>query len=131
MTYINRQDVVDEVAELFERYEKALVTNDIQTLDALFWTSDQTIRLGATENLFGHEEILEFRKKRPGTGLERTVNRVEITTFGESFATANAIFTRTGWVPSRSGRQSQTLVKFPGVGWQIVSAHVSIVDLAD
>jgi hypothetical protein len=131
MTYINRQDVVDEVTELFERYEKALVSNDIQTLDDLFWTSDQTIRLGATENLFGHDEILAFRKKRPGTGLERAVNRVEITTFGDSFATANAIFTRTGWVPSRSGRQSQTLVKFPDFGWQIVSAHVSIVDLAD
>ncbi|WP_353890125.1 AtzH-like domain-containing protein [uncultured Marinobacter sp.] len=52
-----------------------------------------------------------------------------MTTFGNDFATTNAVFNRTGWLSSKSGRQSQSLVKVPGREWQIVSAHVSIVDL--
>ncbi|EAQ22884.1 oxalurate catabolism protein HpxZ [Roseovarius sp. 217] len=126
---INRPETHAEVTEVFYRYETALVTNDVETLDALFWASDQTIRLGASENLFGQDEILAFRKARPGVGLARRLERVVITTFGDNFATTNAVFTRAGWPASRTGRQSQSLVKVPATGWQIVSAHVSIVDL--
>ncbi|MGX0978259.1 hypothetical protein ACSSVY_003999 [Roseovarius sp. MBR-51] len=126
---INRPETHAEVTEVFYRYETALVTNDVETLDALFWASDQTIRLGASENLFGQAEILAFRKARPGVGLARRLERVVITTFGDNFATTNAVFTRAGWPASRTGRQSQSLVKVPATGWQIVSAHVSIVDL--
>jgi len=126
---INRPETHAEVTEVFYRYETALVTNDVETLDALFWASDQTIRLGASENLFGQDEILAFRKARPGVGLARRLERVVITTFGDNFATTNAVFTRAGWPASRTGRQSQSLIKVPATGWQIVSAHVSIVDL--
>ncbi|ARE83610.1 conserved hypothetical protein [Roseovarius sp. EC-HK134] len=129
LSYINRPEVHAEVTEVFYRYETALVTNDVETLDALFWSSDHTIRLGASENLFGQDEILAFRKARPGVGLARSLLRVVVTTFGDDCATTNAIFTRAGWPASRTGRQSQTLIKLPEVGWQIVSAHVSIVDL--
>jgi hypothetical protein len=115
--------------EVFYRYEAALVTNDIETLDALFWSSDLTVRLGASENLLGQDEILAFRNARPSAGLARKLERVIITTFGNDFATKNAVFNRIGWLSSKSGRQSQSLVKVSGRGWQIVSAHVSIVDL--
>jgi hypothetical protein len=125
---INRAEVLAEVTELFHRYETALVTNDVDTLDALFWSSDLTVRLGASENLFGQDEILAFRNARASAGLDRTLERVVITTFGNDFATTNAIFTRTGWPADRTGRQSQSLVKVSEIGWQIVSAHVSIID---
>jgi hypothetical protein len=126
---INSPQTHAEVSEVFSRYETALVTNDVETLDALFWSSDYTVRLGAHENLFGQDEILAFRKARPSAGLARRLERVVITTFGDDFATTNAIFSRVGWPACRTGRQSQSLVKLPGIGWQIVSAHVSIVDL--
>lgn len=126
---INRPEVVAEVRDVFQRYETALITNDVETLDALFWSNDLTVRLGASENLFGQDEILAFRNARPSAGLNRTLQRVVITTFDDDFATTNAVFTRAGWPASRSGRQSQSLVRFPETGWQIVSAHVSIIDL--
>jgi hypothetical protein len=36
---INLPDVVAEVIAAFERYERALVSNDVATLDELFWQS--------------------------------------------------------------------------------------------
>ncbi len=126
---INRAETHAEVVEVFYRYEAALVTNDIETLDALFWSSDLTVRLGASENLLGQDEILAFRNARLCAGLARKLERVIITTFGNDFATTNAVFNRIDWLASKSGRQSQSLVKIPGRGWQIVSAHVSIIDL--
>ena len=110
---INRPETHAEVTEVFYRYETALVTNDVATLDALFWSSDHTVRLGASENLFGQDEILAFRKARPSVGLARSLLQVVITTFGDDFATTNAIFTRADWPATRTGRQSQSLVKFP------------------
>ncbi|SIS58935.1 Protein of unknown function [Roseivivax lentus] len=122
MTEINLPDVLAEVTEAFRRYEAALTGNDVETLDALFWSSDQVIRYGATENLYGHDEILAFRKARPSKGLDRTLTRTVITTFGRDYATANTEFTRAGI--DRIGRQSHTWARLPE-GWRIVAAHVS------
>lgn len=122
MDEINNPDVLAEVTAAFARYEAALTSNDVQTLDALFWSSAHVIRYGATENLYGQEEILAFRKGRPSAGLDRTLTRTVITTFGRDFATANTEFTRPG--TDRIGRQSHTWVRLPE-GWRIVAAHVS------
>jgi len=122
---INIPEVQAEVTAAFEAYERALVGNDVGTLDALFWTSPHTIRYGATECLYGHEEILAFRRARPSKGLARTLTRTVITTFGRDFATADTEFTRDG--TDRIGRQSQTWVRLPE-GWRVVSAHVSLID---
>ena len=51
---IDLPEVVAEVREAFERYEKALVSNDVDTLDALFRDDARTIRYGATEILYGY-----------------------------------------------------------------------------
>lgn len=119
---INIPEVVDEVTAAFWRYEKALTTNDISELDTLFWTSELVIRLGATENLYGHEEIIAFRNARPSKGLERQLRNTVITTFGRDFATANTEFTKDG--ADRIGRQSHAWARMPE-GWKIVAAHVS------
>ena len=50
---INRPDVVAEVTRAFDRYEAALVGNDVAVLDELFWDSALALRYGATENLYG------------------------------------------------------------------------------
>jgi len=122
---INAPDVVDEVREVFSAYESALTGNDVATLDALFWTSPHVIRYGATENLYGHDAILAFRKARASQGLERTLQNTVITTFGRDFATANTEFLRDGL--HRVGRQSHSWARLPE-GWRIVAAHVSLMD---
>jgi hypothetical protein len=106
----------------FQTYEQALVTNDVPTLDALFWNSPHTIRYGATENLYGYEAIATFRSNRPSANLDRTLNHTVITTYGQDFATANTEFERNG----KTGRQSQTWMRSP-TGWKVVSAHVSLL----
>ena len=121
---INHPATLAEVTSAFERYEHALVTNDVAVLDELFWNSPHTLRYGVTENLYGHDAIRAFRAGRPSTGLARTLLRTEITTYGDSFATANVEFRRAG--SEHTGRQSQTWMKTPE-GWRVVSAHVSLL----
>jgi hypothetical protein len=122
---INLPDVLAEVTAAFARYEHALVTNDVAVLDELFWNSPHTLRLGATENLYGYDAIRAFRAGRPAQGLARAIFNTVITTYGRDFATANTEFRRTG--AARTGRQSQTWLRTPE-GWRVVSAHVSLLD---
>ncbi len=124
---INIPEVHAEVSSAFQRYEAALVGNDVETLDALFWSSPHVIRYGAGENLYGQEEILAFRRSRPSKGLDRNLTRTVITTFGTDYGTANTEFLRDG--VTRVGRQSHTWVRLPE-GWRIVAAHVSWMDVA-
>jgi hypothetical protein len=123
---INLPDVVNEVIEVFEKYEKALVTNDVSTLDELFWNDPRTIRYGGGENLYGYSEIAAFRAGRSPAGLARKLERTQITTYGRDFATANTLFMRDS-NPGKIGRQSQTWAR-TGQGWKVVSAHVSVID---
>ncbi len=121
---INLPQVVAEVTAAFERYEAALVSNDVAVLDELFWQSPHTLRYGATENLYGYDAIQAFRAGRPAVGLERTLLKTVITTYGHDFATANVEFQRTGG--TKPGRQSQTWLRTAD-GWRVVSAHVSLL----
>lgn len=119
---INIPEVVAEVAAAFERYEAALVANDVPVLGELFWDSPLTVRYGIAENLHGHAEISAFRAARPATGLGRALERTVITAYGRDMATANTTFRRGG----RLGRQSQTWARM-AEGWRVVSAHVSLM----
>lgn len=121
---INLPDVLAEVTAAVERYEAALVSNDVQVLDTLFWNSPHTLRYGAGENLYGYDEIRAFRAQRSPQGLAREVLRTVITTYGQDFATANLEFQREG--STRIGRQSQTWMRTPQ-GWRVVAAHVSLM----
>lgn len=122
MSEINIPEVVAEVTAAFERYERALGSNDLDTLAELFWNSPLTLRYGPNGTLLSHAEIDGFRRGRDIAGIERTLRATVITTFGREFATANTESTRPG--TGAIGRQSQTWVRMPG-GWRIVAAHVS------
>uniref|UniRef100_E6PK75 DUF4440 domain-containing protein n=1 Tax=mine drainage metagenome TaxID=410659 RepID=E6PK75_9ZZZZ len=124
---INLPDVLAEVEDVFARYEQALVSNDVNSLDALFWNSPHTLRYGATENLYGFDAIAAFRAQRPSQGLARRIRRRSITTFGRDFAVVNIEFERSG--NPRVARQSQTWVRFEQ-GWRVVAAHVSWMEAA-
>jgi hypothetical protein len=119
---INDPTVVAEVTAAFQRYEKALVGNDVATLDELFWKSPHTLRFGLFENLYGYEAIASFRGSRPNIDLSRTLKNTVITTYGRDYATANTEFVRKD--SGKAGRQSHTWLRTED-GWRIVAAHVS------
>ena len=121
---INRPEVLAEVSAVFERYERALVGNDVATLDELFFASPVTVRYGVGENLYGIEAIRAYRAERPATGLAREILRTQITSYGEAFATTHIEFRRVG--SERIGRQTQTWMKTAD-GWRVASAHVSLM----
>jgi len=123
---IDLPDVVAEVTAAFNRYEKALTTNDVAVLDETFRVDPRTIRYGASEILYGHDEIQAFRGARSPVGLMRAISRTVITTYGRDFAVASTLFRRET-VPGKVGRQMQSWVRFPD-GWHVVAAHVSLID---
>ena len=125
----NIPEVVEEIRERFERYERALVDKDVDVLDATFWNSPHTIRYALHENGYGFDEIHAHRVRRPaGTNIKEQRIRLEILTLGRDYATVNLEFKVRGH--DLVGRQSQTWVRFPDVGWKVVSAHVSTVNEA-
>jgi hypothetical protein len=120
---INHPQALAEVVAAFRRYEDALVVNDVDVLNELFWDDPLTLRYGISEILYGHDAIAAFRGARSPEGLAREVTRSVITSYGRDFATTNIEFRRGG----RHGRQSQTWARMKE-GWRIVAAHVSYLD---
>ncbi len=111
-----------EVEAAFHSYEAALVHNDLDTLDSLFWQSTQVVRFGAGENLYGIDAIRAFRAARDTGALQRTLGKTCITTYADDFATTTTEFVR---ADGAAGRQSQTWVRFTD-GWRIVAAHIDL-----
>ena len=125
----NIPEVVAEIAALFERYEQALIDKDVDVLDATFWNSPHTIRYALNENGYGFDAIHAHRVARPpGPGIKEKRIRLEIATIGRDIATTNLEFKVRGH--DLIGRQSQTLVRFPDIGWKVVAAHVSTMNQA-
>ena len=122
---IDMPDVVAEVRGAFDRYEQALVSNDVETLDTLFRDDPRTLRFGGTENLFGYDQIKAYRAARSPAGLARTLANTIVTTYGRDFAIASTLFHR-ATMPGKVGRQMQAWVRFPD-GWFVVAAHVSVI----
>ncbi|MET4578831.1 oxalurate catabolism protein HpxZ [Ottowia thiooxydans] len=121
---INKPEIVAEVQREFMRYERALTSNDVEVLDQLFWNSEHTVRLGATEHLYGFAAIQAFRAGRSPQGLDRVMLKTQITTFGDDYATAHLEFQRIG--SDKVGRQTQAWAR-TSEGWRVVSAHVSML----
>ena len=126
---VNDPAVVAEVTALFEAYEQALIEKDVDVLDNTFWNNPHTIRYAMHENGYGFDDIHRHRVARaPGPGIKEVRRRLEILTLGDAFATVNLEFKVRD--QDEVGRQSQTWVKFPDLGWKVVAAHVSIQDKA-
>jgi Protein of unknown function (DUF3225) len=123
---IDRPEVVAEVRAAFDRYEAALVSNDVETLGRLFHNDPRTIRYGVGENLHGYAEIEAFRAARSPAGLSRVLSRTVITTYGRDLAVASTLFHRAA-MAGKVGRQMQTWVRFDE-GWRVVAAHVSLIE---
>jgi hypothetical protein len=124
MQQVNIPDVQAELEAAFACYEAALIANDIETLNRLFWDSPLTLRYGVSELQYSHDEIARFRRERGAIAQQRTLRNTRITTFGQDYGVANTEFVRQG--SNRLGRQSQTWVRTDD-GWKIVAAHVSFL----
>lgn len=123
----NIPDVIDEVRVLFEAYEQALIDRDVDVLDATFWNSPHTIRYAMAEMGYGFDAIHAFRvARKPGPGTKERRIRLEILTLGRDIATVNLEYKVRGH--DLIGRQSQTWVRFPDIGWKVIAAHVSTTD---
>jgi hypothetical protein len=119
---INIPDVVMEVKVAFLRYQRAVDTNDVETMNTLFWNSPFTVRFAPNGTLVGHQAIAGYRQTRTTTPGERKLQNVIITTFGRDFAATNTESTKIG--KHTVSRQSQTWIRTPQ-GWRIAAAHVS------
>lgn len=117
-------EVHAELVAVFERYEEALIGNDIAALNEMFWASPLTLRYGTrvAEHQYGHAEIAAFRIQRGAINQDRALENSRVTTFGRDFGIANTEFRSPG--SDKVGRQSQTWMRTDN-GWKIVSAHVS------
>lgn len=121
---LDLREVNDEVAENFARYERALISRDLEVLREMFWESPLTLRFGVADHQFGADELEKWRKEASPLPPGRTLTNTQVTSFNKDFAVVTTLFT----YPNRNflGRQSQTWVRFDQ-GWKIVSAHVSEV----
>ncbi|WP_341528376.1 oxalurate catabolism protein HpxZ [Nostoc sp. UHCC 0302] len=126
MTTVNDPAVVAEVTDLYLQYEEALCNNNLEVMDNLFWDAPEVVRFGITENLYGGDEIRNFRASRPNPKIEREISNLKVVTFGNDTATVTLEFRRIINGVERFGRQSQTWYKF-AEGWKVVSAHVSLL----
>jgi hypothetical protein len=124
MLEINIPEVLAEVTAAFQRYERALIANDVEILDALFWNSSNTLRFGVGENLYGYDAIAAFRSVPPKIDLTRQLKNTVIVSYGRDFATANTEFQRIG--STMTGRQSHVWLRTDD-GWRIAAAHVSLM----
>src|SRR5439155_23872897 len=119
-------DVVAEVTAAFERYEQALVSNDVAVLDSIFRDDPRVIRYGVGENLYGYQEIAAFRAARSPVGLARTLSKTVITTYGRDIAVASTLSHRAS-MRGKIGRQMQTWMRGPE-RWRVFAANVSVID---
>jgi hypothetical protein len=117
---INHPQTLAEVTRQFERYQQAIIDNEVAVLNELFWNNTLTLRYGIGENLYGHAAIAAFRGARDPASAVRVVGKTIVTTYGRDAATTNCEFSR----GNRKGRQSQSWIRMPE-GWRIVAAHVS------
>lgn len=121
---LNDPATLAEVAAAFERYERALLANDNETLLGMFLDDPATVRYGVAEVQHGYAELAAFRRLQ--APFERKLERLVITTYGTDFATASTLFHRPD-LPGQVGRQMQTWVRTSD-GWRVVAAHVSMMD---
>lgn len=124
---INNAATIEGLRACHERYEQALIENDVAALEEFFWDSTHAVRFGVGENLHGAEEVRAFRRARPAINLARTIDRLDIMSFGDSVGVVNLEFTRAMDGLERKGRQTQFWIRLPETGWRIVSAHVSLL----
>src|SRR3569833_1789514 len=104
---IDLPDVIADVKAAFDRYEQALVSNDVAVLGELFRNDPRTLRYGIGENLYGHGAISGFHAARSPVGLNRRTAKTVISSYGRD-TTKTTTQNKRNTAPGKVGRQMQT-----------------------
>ncbi|MBZ5740068.1 AtzH-like domain-containing protein [Nocardioides mangrovi] len=112
--------VPDGLVDAFWEYERALMADDLPTLDRLFAPGASTLRGDANGLLVGHDQISAFRGGRGGAPKRRIV-QTHVQTIDRDHALVVAITEL-----ERGGRGQQTqLWARTRDGWKVTAAHVA------
>ncbi|WP_460775462.1 AtzH-like domain-containing protein [Microbacterium sp. GXF7504] len=114
------EDVPDDLFTAFDRYERAILDNDLDVLDEMFAPGPGTMRGDAAGLLVGHDAISAFRGVRGGVP-PREIERIEYRPLGPDVALLVSISRYRG---GGTGLQTQVWQKLDG-RWLITAAHVS------
>jgi hypothetical protein len=125
MPELNAPAVVAEIASLHDAYERALIANDVEALVGFFWDSPHVVRFGVSEHLYGTDAISTYRQGYSPVFTERKLLRRTIVTLGSELASVMCELSQVVHGHPRHSRQSQVWARFSGIGWKIISAHVS------
>jgi ketosteroid isomerase-like protein len=115
-------DQAAEVRSAYERYEAALVSGDVATMNEMFLDDPHVVRFGVNDHQVGHAEIAGWRREHPGVPPGRSCidTRVQVLTETVAVVTTRFVYEHL----SVDGRQTQVWLATPG-GWKVASAHVS------
>lgn len=108
------------VIDAFWRYDDALLANDTAALDALFMSSEFTLRADANSILDGHAAISDFRAARPDRPTRRVTRLWTRVLSDDLVYTTAEVRSPTG----AAGLQTQ-LWRHTSQGWQVAAAHVT------
>ncbi len=107
--------------DAFWEYERALMADDVATLDRLFAPGEHTLRGDANGLLVGHDAISRFRGARGGAPQRRVVDTyVQVVD-----ATAALVVAVTELLSGGRGQQTQLWVRRDG-RWVVSAAHVAV-----
>lgn len=114
------QPLPDDLRAAFEAYERAILANDLDALDAAFAPGDRTLRGDGAGLLVGHDAISAFRGARGGVSA-RTIERVEYRPLADGVALIVAV---SRFATGGTGLQTQVWELIDG-RWLITAAHVT------
>lgn len=120
--------VLTELHAVFEDYERALMSNDVEALNAFFWADARVTRYGIADRQWGIAELQAYRAATPAPNFTRRLQHLKLHAFGPDLAVAQVEFLRSD-TPLR-GFQTQTWARL-AQGWKIVAAHVSMIPFPD
>ncbi|GAA1977780.1 AtzH-like domain-containing protein [Microbacterium pumilum] len=112
--------IPDDLFTAFEDYERAILSNDLDALDAAFAARTGTLRGDGAGLLVGHDAISAFRGVRGGVPA-RTIERVEYRPLG---ADAALLVSVSRYLGGGTGLQTQVWERIGG-RWLITAAHVT------
>jgi len=107
-----------------DEYEAALVGNDVDAMNEVFWHSSDVLRFGIAEMQSGYDEVVAWRAAAQPVPVSRTIVDRTVLEIAPGVVAVDLTF-RNGDEPM-IGRQSQTWVEH-AEGWRIVRAHVSVI----
>lgn len=113
-------EIPPDLLAAFEDYERAILANDLDVLDASFAVGADTMRGDAAGLLVGHELISAFRGVRGGVA-PRTIERIEYRPLADGVALLVSISRYAG---GGTGLQTQVWQRRDG-RWLITAAHVT------